>query len=89
MNQKVLIYLETNHCLSSSFPLLELSSTQTVIYLFILSIYQDEAENAYKKASSHIYSGLYLHHWTISRIYFMVNVASTCRVQAVKTKLTA
>lgn len=88
MNQKVLIYLETNHCLSSSLPLLELSFIQIVIYFFFLSIYQDQAENAYKKASSHTYSGLYLHLWMTSRIYFRVDVASRCKLQAVKRKLT-
>lgn len=55
----------------------------------VLSVYQDQVENAYKKASSRICSGLYLHHWMISRVYFRVNVGSTCKWQAVKSKLTA
>lgn len=64
MIQKVLIYLEINPCLSSSFPWPELSRIEIVIYLLFLSIYKDQAKNAYVKYLI-IYTLVYI--YTIER----------------------
>lgn len=81
MNKKILICLEISHCLSSNFSQLEFFSLQVVIYL--VKFFKDEAENGYEKASSHVYTGLYLHYRMT--LYICLSV----KLQAVNSKLTA